>query len=278
MTDESDRAKAAASRRGKRKEQLASSPVVEVSGVVGPTGACGAKTDREGPWTLQFSLAAWRIADGDLHKDALDVSRTATKEELRQLMASITAYGVVQIRARVAVDEPPGKSEALLEEFLGPIERDVELKQFADQLQKPVTYEDPVFGVLTLNRRIGFYSAKVDWNGRRVSLNVSATKGNLVAGLKTAHELWKNQEEWDQRIKEFAVLKLLPVKNNSWTNEQYAPVSAEQFRERMRLQGITVYSNDSFEFWHDDGDMFAGHLIEVSASLAGGPQRADLAG
>jgi hypothetical protein len=46
----------------------------------------------------------------------------------------------------------------------------------------------------------------------------------------------------------------------------------------MRLKSVTVYPDGSFDFWHDDGDLFWGHSIQVSGDLLDGPTHADIPG
>src|SRR5207249_3318350 len=101
---------------------------------------------------------------------------------------------------------------------------------------------------------------------------------DLPVALKSAHTLWESQDVWSRRIRDFAVQKLLPLKNDAWLDEGEVEVTADQFQDRMTLDSITVYPNGSFEFWHHDGDLFWGHSIQVRGSLSEGPTDADIPG
>ena len=46
----------------------------------------------------------------------------------------------------------------------------------------------------------------------------------------------------------------------------------------MKLESISVRNNGSFDFWHNDGDLFWGHSIQISGNLTDGPKRADIPG
>jgi hypothetical protein len=46
----------------------------------------------------------------------------------------------------------------------------------------------------------------------------------------------------------------------------------------MKLETISVSSDGSFNFWHDDGDLFYGHAIQVGGNLVEGPTYADIPG
>jgi hypothetical protein len=112
-----------------------------------------------------------------------------------------------------------------------------------------------------------------------VSLSLSAKEpADLQEALKTAHSLWKTQEAWNQRIRDFAVQELLSLKNGDWLGEDEVEITADQFKDRMKLEAITVYPDSSFVFWHDDGNLFWGHCIQISGSLSEGPTDADIPG
>ena len=72
--------------------------------------------------------------------------------------------------------------------------------------------------------------------------------------------------------------ELLPLKNETWLEEGESPFSAEKFKSRMMLQSISIYPNGDIEFWHDDGDLFWGHSIQISGSLDEGLSEADIPG
>ncbi len=96
--------------------------------------------------------------------------------------------------------------------------------------------------------------------------------------LQTAKELRKNQEDWAEKVGDFAVGELLELKNTTWLDEDEATITPEEFKKRMRLESITVSPNGEFEFWHDDGDLFWGHSIQVSGNLKDGLTDANIQG
>jgi hypothetical protein len=55
-------------------------------------------------------------------------------------------------------------------------------------------------------------------------------------------------------------------------------LNAENFKSRMTLQSISIEETGEFTFWHDDGDLFWGHSIQVWGDLVTGPTHADIAG
>jgi hypothetical protein len=252
-------------------QQLAASPISEVIGVVYAFGTGGGRSRGEELWTLRTSFEAWRIHGGALQTRPLTIRRKVTDAELKKLQGLLPAYSVVRIHARVINDSPFGGPEALLEHVLGFDNSDAELNQVAANLQKPVSFDDPMFGTFTLDRRINWFSGKATWNGAVVEIHLDGNESSEVqAALKTARALWQSQADWDQRVRDYAVQQLLARKNDDWLGEGEEEVSPEQFKARMKLQSITVRQDDEFEFFHEDGDLFWGHAIQISGSLVKG--------
>ena len=279
MADESDFYAEAERRQARLLEQLAVSPIQEVVGVVGASGAAGSKAREAELWTLIITLDAWRLAGGDVQVRPLMLRREVTYEELGRFSDLIAPYATIWIRARVVDDPHTSGSQGLLEALLDPNAFDRELQDHANRLQQPVTLDDPILGTFTLDRRIDWFTAESVWDGSPVSLNLAATDPpDVQEALKTAHALWQAQREWDQRVRDHAVTSLLPLKNDSWLDEEEAAVTADQFKSRMSLESITVYPDGSFEFWHGDGSLFAGHSIQICGSLSEGLTDADIPG
>jgi hypothetical protein len=276
MAEDADYFADAARRMQRLFEQLMASPISDVLAVVGANGPGAGRNHGDEMWTMSFTVEAWRVAEGEIQKRPLTVRRKVTDSELRTWQDLIQAYEVIHLKARV-VESDPGGPEALLEDFAGRVASDAELNAIAEELQKPVTLEDSLLGTFTLDRRVDWFTGEPLWAGQSISLNLSESAEAREA-LGTAHALWQNQSEWNQRVRSFAVERLLPLKNDFWLDEEEAELTPEQFDNRMTLDSITVNADGSFEFWHNDGDLFAGHWIQISGSLSEGPTDADIPG
>jgi hypothetical protein len=172
-----------------------------------------------------------------------------------------------------------GNTQALLEEYVGLDTSDAELSAHSERLRQPVTFADASFGEFTLERGLDWFTGQSVWNGNLVSLNLAATEpAEVEEALGTARSLWRSQDVWDRRVGDYAVRELLPLKNDSWLEENEAELTAEQFKARMRLEAITVHPDGSFTFWHNDGDLFWGHSVQISGNLSEGPTHADIPG
>jgi hypothetical protein len=269
---------AAATRKRVLAAQLSGRPVEHVIGLIDANGKAGWPEEGD-QWTLSMTFHCWKIPPGPMKTRPLSVSFTASRREVDLLWERVHSYSVVGIRARVAEESVIGTPQAELLEFLGPEGSDSEMNQAAVDLQKPVIHQDPQFGQFTLNRRVDWYTAETEWNGVVVALNLTLDdSGTIDVAVQAARVLWKNQKQWAKRIEDYGVQELLPLKNESWLDEGEAELTADEFKARMVLESVTVEPDGSFDFWHNDGDLFWGHSIQISGNLSEGPTRADIPG
>jgi hypothetical protein len=96
--------------------------------------------------------------------------------------------------------------------------------------------------------------------------------------LKTAEILWANQSRWKRELDTLVTNRLLPLKNDTWLEEGESPLTEDEFLSRMILESISVYNDGRFEFWHNDGDLFWGHAIQVRGNTRDGLTGADICG
>src|SRR5690242_12903439 len=79
-----------------------------VLGVVYPPGAGGGRLAGQVDWTLRFTLQPWRIQDGMLQEASLSLVQGVSKDELKQLMALLQPYHIIQALVRFT---HPGQGE-----------------------------------------------------------------------------------------------------------------------------------------------------------------------
>jgi hypothetical protein len=245
-----------------------------VIGVVYPPGATGARIPPEERWSLRFTLQPWRREGRERSEQPLRVRKAVSHEELDRLRDQIKAYQVV--RLRVIVNDG---DEALLVDVADAADSDPELREAAAQLQVPKTRMHPQFGILTLNRKVDWWEADPVWLDRPIRLHIVPDgEGGIDGALSTASALWSDPRAWSGRISSFAVEELLPLKNESWRDDDEPEVTSDEFRRKMSLQSVTVYDDGTFEFSHDDGNLFWGHCIQIAGDIESGPTDADIPG
>jgi hypothetical protein len=257
--------------------RIAHVQVMDILGVVSAMGAGGAQSGNGDRWNLVFYFDGWRQKNEPVQPMELRVEMPASEDELSSYMACIRPYDILCIKGRVA-DHPAGRKQALAQEIIFDV-RDVELEARAQELQKPVVVENPRFGTFTLNRSVNWFCGDPLWADKRIKLNLSMDDGDSVKDLfAVATRLWDSEKEWSARIVECVVKELLPLKNDVWLDEDEAELDADQFKKRISLDAITIYSDGEFEFWYDDGGLFFGHVIRVSGSLTEGLHAVDIYG
>jgi hypothetical protein len=253
----------------------------EVVGVVHPLGAGGGRAGTETLWTLRFSFSVWRRIGGEIEERQLSIQRPNLSDaELRAMMESIKPYDILRVHLRFdAIERVPDVLQGELIEVLGKESSDDELNTRAEQLRQPVTVEHPFFGTVTLNRALNWYEAALPWNSRITRLYLSREGCEKEQELfEIARRLWDQQKRWDKRIRDYAVEKLLGLKNDLWLGEDEKEFTPARFKARMTVESITVYPDGSFEFTYDDGNLFWGHVIQVSGMISGGLTHAGIAG
>jgi hypothetical protein len=246
-----------------------------VSGFVDARGAGGAKSSGKGEWTLRFAFEVWRDAAGVTRHEELTVSREVDTTELRDFLKCIRAGQLLSARVRIT---SPGRAELIVLED-GHLDPTDPFVLRANERAKPKMREHSRFGTLVFDPRVDWYSGRARWGAVEVDINVSATEdAEIDRALEVAEQLWRDQASWDRRIREFAVRKLLPMKNKTWLDEDERELTQDQFEARMTLESITVDPDGGFDFMHADGDLFWGHAIEVTGNLKDGPTGAHTPG
>jgi hypothetical protein len=178
---------------------------------------------------------------------------------------------------------PEGWNGAQIEllRLLDPKLKDPELERAAEELKKPVTHDDALFGKFTLNRRSNCFVAETTWMGAvtQLSLQSDEKEAEFPQGcLEQARLLWKDANRWDREIQTMMLRELLDLKNGNWLEEDEKELTAADFLSRVSLSSITVDPKGTFEFWYDDGDLFWGHAIMVSGSIEEGLREAGIHG
>lgn len=254
---------------------------VEIVGIVHPFGAGGGRVGMDTLWTLRFSLVAWRKAGGTIDERELFVQQPDLSDaELRARMESINPYDI--LRLLFCFDEAKETGERLqgtMLELQGKEYADDELNARAEQLRRPVALDHPFFGTINLNRALNCFEVDFPWKSRTIRLYLFRNNDTDDRDLfGTAQSLWKQQKEWNKRIQDFAVEKLLEGKNDVWLGAEEKEFTPRQFKRKMRLESIAIYPAGGFEFTYDDGDLFWGHVIQVSGTISEGPKHAGIAG
>lgn len=249
------------------------SDLVHIEGVVSPESQ-GAYVEEEFKVHM-FSLVAWKFKnDSTIHQKELLILRTVELD--RDFFKDIKALAIISLtvyldtnNVRAVFESGSINENSINKEWL----------QIVEDLEKPVVIETQLFGILKLDQSIGWFSGKGNWNGINIELSFPIDENRKITkGLEMAEAMWKDQKKWKEKVDDFAVEKLLNLKNESWLDEDEKELTAEEFKSKMKLESITFESDGSFDFWHNDGDLFWGHAIQISGNLNDGLTDADIPG
>lgn len=246
---------------------------VLIEGVVSPSSQAGWAGLNDRYKVHTFTLAAWRCLGGPIVKQDLTVLWPIPAES--EVWGHFEAYSIRRIKVLLSKDG----TRAIVEGISPRGSDDESLSAIAKELKNPIVVSTERFGELVLDRSIGWFEGEAVWNGEAIRVTFPVEEGESIGdALDVAERLWLDQGPWKKRIDDFAVQELLELKNGTWLEEGESELTASEFISRMKLDSIQVFPDGQFEFWHNDGDLFWGHSIQVSGSVTEGPTHADIPG
>lgn len=246
-----------------------------IIGLVDALGSGGGSVGGTDKWNLIFHLAAWKTHDGHLSIGKLRCELPVSESNLSALMSTVTAYKIVEMD----VKEETAHRTMLLNSVALSGSSDPQLEKVREGLQRPVKVNARGFGELELDRRFGSYEGNAKWCGAEVVISLSCDNPTEPsAAISAATRLFEAQDEWNARVRQFAIDRLLPLKNETWLDEDEPELSPSDFASRMKLTTIEFDESGNFTFWHNDGDMFWGHAIQINGNLTNGLTDADIPG
>ncbi len=128
---------------------------------------------------------------------------------------------------------------------------------------------DETLGLLRHDQRLAWYRGSIRYQGRDVSFSLPTdASGGPAAFLPRAKKVLATLDDYAERAKAYAAEELLKVKNDSWLEEGQEKLTTAMFVERMRLDALSFDEDGGVAFYHQDGDLFWGHAIQVSMNAA----------
>jgi hypothetical protein len=254
----------------RRRERAKGEPIVEVTGIIPPTGVALAQM-RGGPAEEVVTFYTWRIGRGPLEPRELRL----VQEEIggRLPLGSLRTLSpgtVITTKARVFWSDD-GVFGIVAGQARG-VTPDTAMAQALERLKAPDTFDDPQLGRLTADPLLG-WAGEARWLGGACTLSIERRDE-----LPTAHALWADQQRWTKDAVQVAATSLLDLKNTSWLDEGQSPVTATEFQAKLKLISIAIEKGGGFVLEFDDGDLFWGHTILVDGNLRDGLIEANLAG
>ena len=119
----------------------------------------------------------------------------------------------------------------------------------------------------------------IGYCNRVVNVQLMDRCKKFTSAISIARQLVQDLARFDDLARTHATTNFLDLYNDTWrevdeideSGELFSdPVlSEEAFRNKIKLESISINADDANEHWscdfvYDDGDLFAGHLIVVS--------------
>jgi hypothetical protein len=227
-----------------------------------------------------LSVRPWKREGGPLDSRKLRLVQNGfTEKQLSLSMRSIKPYTVLRARVRPFEPRPNMLFSAEVLEVRDRNDPDAEFHVLASEQQKPLVLAHPVFGQLTLDRGLDTFQVTLTLAGKPIEVSIDADdEAPDPAFLAIAERFWKDQADWDHRLREIAAAQLIELKNDTWLQEDEKPLTEAEFIEKLTPNSMSFEPPDGFTIYYNDGDIFWGHAIEIRGTLSGGPQSADIAG
>lgn len=153
------------------------------------------------------------------------------------------------------------------------------LEEILKEYQRDVIIHPQGCNELLLDKSLGMFCGKGNWNGEECWINLDCDEGKetAVKAIETLQVLLKDCQEWDQKARQFASEELTDLAND-WAEDKEHEVTLEEFQKRIKIDSVNTSSEQGcFEIYYDD-DMFCGHVIIVSGNILDGFDDASIAG
>lgn len=246
------------------------SGLFEIEGIISPESQGGYPCD--GYSVHMFKLAFWKkIEEAKVNQELL-VLRGVNKNNY---FDDLKPYSAVKINVFLSQSEQRSVLES--GEILN-IENS-SLTHEATELAKPIVFKTTHFGDLEYDKSINWFRGKAVFNGNNVNIDFEYNnQTDLKKGLNIAEILWKNQLNWKINVENELVKEFLPLKNESWLDDEEQEITETHFRDSISLESITFEGEDNLTFWYSDGDMFGCHTLVASANINLGVQEVNMMG
>lgn len=237
-----------------------------------------------------YFLAYFDVGEKKLRKGDGRIVWPITDEEQKEgaYWHRFKKGSIYRLRVREMIDRtvPKGMAPSFFNRFLPveTLEEDVqneELLAILAEYRKPVKIADDVLGEFELDKDLDLLQGTIDWQGNEVSVSLDIDpddEATWTKSMKVLRALFDQRARRDAEFRAFAAERLTSLANDWLQEENAAPITKQDFIERIGLSELSITEDGSFTAYYDDDDMFLGHVITVSGSVEKGPQSANIEG
>ncbi|OCQ95739.1 hypothetical protein BCD64_09925 [Nostoc sp. MBR 210] len=119
-----------------------------------------------------------------------------------------------------------------------------------------------ILGKLVYNAELDWYESQIVVDETPISLSFSIENNHEVESiLARASDVVRYLKHYAKDAEEYAVRKLLELKNETWLDEDETFLTSEEFKNQIILEGLVFSPDGEVEFYYNDGNIFFGHCI-----------------
>lgn len=196
--------------------------IIEVVAVTGASGVGASKAGRDIMWNASINLIAWKnlCSNEYVVKKEFRLEWLANDEEWEKSRDILKKNTVVRLQVRM------GEKSMILIKVLEAEYRDTELEMILQNAMKPVFFNDEVLGKFKLDKSIKLFEQKIYWAGQEGNLYFDWNEDvNIIkSSLETAHVLFKEQNEWNMKIRMYASEELVELANDWLQDNEEAEI------------------------------------------------------
>lgn len=134
-----------------------------------------------------------------------------------------------------------------------------------------------IFDVLTFDIDRGNYEGKVEiQKGYFIDVTISVESSDKDLVFEVAENTFETIKVSEELYKEKIAEDLLQLHNEVWNEGRMT--NKDEFKKRIKMQGMLIFCEGNAELYYDDGDFFWGHTIVVDIDENGLYQDAQIFG
>lgn len=185
----------------------------------------------------------------------------------------------------IKADNEIRMSELYVTDMVSAAEQNDFLQGLINEYNKIVTITSEVFGEMTLDKDLVWYSGTGDWLGEQVEVSLTAPdeEYDITDDLRLMEQFFKDQSEWNKKLREYAAAELTDLAND-WLadaveeGEELLEITEADFARRITIDSIVFDEDGEFTVYFGDDDMFWGHSVVVYGNIENGPNEAQMEG
>lgn len=159
--------------------------------------------------------------------------------------------------------------------------REQEGNRNGSELSKEAVFSLSTGEVLTFDRKLGVYKGRIPWLGVDCWLYLQVEEGDVFSAqsaVRVFEEIHREQERWDQQVKEYAAMKFIQQAKEWQAKEdpEDAVITEEAFVQQLEMALLSVCADGSFSFSLDEDEFFYGNWLIISGNLEQGFLNAEI--